>query len=1153
MIDFDENNTYDRDYQDNFSIRELATNKIMPKYFPEDTTHLTVGLEGMITEYIGTVTEDAFNAGSTLLMETFPTRAQFSSSIYSNASIFQLSNVFSAASSCEFIIILKEEDIRKNFIQTQNGKFRYFYIDKNTIFYVKEIPFSLDYDIKIKAKYIGEDLYTGKKKYAYSASYDLSEYKNSASTINMPYIKVRTSSNGNIALSVIMHQYIRDEREFDIDENSTINYPSADIRYDGKIAAIDVLYKGPDDSDFNTQLELRPIFSQPSTEPFCYYRKIDDEKIHISFTPKDGYFHPKFNSEIKVIIYETLGKEGNFPAYDGDDVVISKNTEKYQYEYSWALVAKPVTASTNGRDAINLEELRNLTIEGFSTANALTTSHDLSLYFNNFCLHYGGDCKVLFLKKRDDAVERLHSAFLYLKKDGYFYPTNTLNLYTNILKLDYHSMGYYHMCPGYLFEYKTEIVYYLPIRYHTVLDYSNYYMEDNHGHYFYYINGKLASPRISLNEEEITDMVKLEDLIPGNIQWYAIKEDHYELYDDNGLVEGDEASIKTEDEIFDMLLDDIVTFGRRSAGGEQIEFLTDIEKEAKHRKEYLLYKETWKANNNAKDDLTTAEYIFNYPYSQYERDFDIDPRVSIFDGNVEENVKNKDFVFTNPFLIQITKDTGLVGYYLTYVSQKATLDFCSQNDDDAFVQFIAYNIKIDRNIGKDKKYSIKLELLPSVSIETIADMVHENLLFNPGSTINDKDNNLVDQFLPAAEGYGAQKPSLQTYDKTLLNRNNLRVILSFFEKDTGDLHGYMEMIPTSFNRSNDHIIFESEFETDDFITTDNKFRATHRCPHCGNVVVASTNHNIDGNFYYCMTCGSYFKEGIINVKENDDILLPIIDAKIEVTVLYRSPMDGPYYPTDNKFAQYDSTYEGYRWTNVYSTLTEPITFIEPLNMLRGIIEYQDYYLTGVEALDCLLYDIPMLKYSLITYKDEGMVVTDPLLSDDVGKFYYFMTKFKESYDYLKKAKLTLRNSTNIDVKFYNTYGRSNNFIIGENKEFIDTNNITISFYVWVISNTDLISARNELKDYIKEYIESINSEGSNDLYISNLIKGIENTFAYVHHLKFIGINNYDSTYQSIINTAISLDDLSKEERRHFVPELLVVNKNNIKLIIQEAD
>ena len=135
----------------------------------------------------------------------------------------------------------------------------------------------------------------------------------------------------------------------------------------------------------------------------------------------------------------------------------------------------------------------------------------------------------------------------------------------------------------------------------------------------------------------------------------------------------------------------------------------------------------------------------------------------------------------------------------------------------------------------------------------------------------------------------------------------------------------------------------------------------------------------------------------------------------------------------------------------------------------------------------------------------------------------------------------------IDTKFYNSYGRSTNFDIGENGEVIDTNNISIYFDVYVISNTDTIAAESELKLYIKDYIETINEDGSNDLYISNLITDLENHFSYVHHLYFKGINSYDTTYQAIINRKIGLENLTKEERRNFVPDILVVNTNNIVL------
>lgn len=222
-------------------------------------------------------------------------------------------------------------------------------------------------------------------------------------------------------------------------------------------------------------------------------------------------------------------------------------------------------------------------------------------------------------------------------------------------------------------------------------------------------------------------------------------------------------------------------------------------------------------------------------------------------------------------------------------------------------------------------------------------------------------------------------------------------------------------------------------------------------------------------------------------------------------------------------------------------------------MLRTNIEYLDYHKKGIDALDCCIYDIPFLKYSLISYRHEGPEVTKVDEIDDIQKFNYFVNSYVEHYDILTEAQEYLRNNANIDTKFYNTYGKSTNFVIGESGELIDTVNIKIAFDVWLTTNTDHVYAENTLKTFIKEYIENINSEGTNDLYISNLIREIENNLAFVHHLKFKGINDYDTSYQAIKNRAISLNDLSKEERRHFVPDLLTVNRSNIHLTFEEIE
>ena len=1235
-----------RDYVDNFSFKQMILDDVMPKYFEEETSNLNIGLTGMVTDIAGQITEDGFNTASTLLLETFPTRAKMENSIYSNAAIFQLSNVFSDAARCEFLLVLSEEDVIKNFIHEQGSPYRYFYIDKNTTIYIEDIPFVLDYDIVIRAIY--RETQGG---WIYSAKYDMNEYTNSISPIKDPYIKIRKSSTGLLALQVNMGQYVRKERYESIIDNASINYPTVVIPYNDKICGIDVLYKKPTETEFKTQLSLQVRFSQPSKNPFCYYRKIDDERVELSFTTKDAYFQPEFNSELMIVTYTSIGADGNFDMYNGENFSLLKRNDKYQYDYSWAITAKSLSASAGGKDALSMDGLQSLTVEGFATANALTTEHDLSIYFNNYKYRYGAE--VLFLKKRNDNAELLFSAFLYVKKDDYFYPTNTLTLDTNILYFDEKEGGFYNMDPGFLFSYKTRDIYrVLPIYYITDGD-GSYYDKDGKLHDK---DGNLQEE--SLTEEEITKKLKSGDLTQNPNQYYILVNDYFVLYNEDGtkarliyrnpfdrsyyqlkqggfyhyderneLIEEtsfthqqisdmvtnkeivkevddlyNDAFILTEDELYLKFREKGLTYDIQEIGnGKYIDYVRDSERELELRYDYLEYYETYRKNNKGlkyidtrdntsyiwvedtfvhydslgrelpnqtkteeeinemvldgylkEDFMTMSEYMFNFTFKDYKKFIGADTRLKVFDPDIQEIAKKYKFLFTNPFLMSITKSSGLIGYYMTAVSQDCVLDFIKQNDADAFTQFITYTLHMNRDMSDEKRYHFDVVLLPSVSLESDVGMIDESTIYNPEDDT---------QFYPGELAEGLAN-DLLTYDKKLLNKNHVRVILTFYDIDEEQVQGYMELIPTHHDKKTDQITFSGEFITDDYVTVDNLFRVTHQCPYCGHEILNSVNTE-KGNFkltYHCEHCNREFTEGIINVNEIDDVWLPVTDALVHVNVIYKDPIYedpeskeyGKIPPTNNEFVQYNPDYEQFHWTNVYASVMEPLTFIQPMNLLRSTIQYRDYYQPGIDALDCYIYDIPFVKYSTIAYRNEGPEITDTLEADDVKKFDYFLKSYTNHYRILNEAKLYLRNNTNIDTKFYNTYGRSTNFVIGENGELIDTVNIRIAFNVWLITNTDPTFAEANLKTFIKEYIESINNEGTNDLYISNLIRAIENNFAYVHHLVFIGINDYDVSYQAIKNKAIKLTDLSKEERRHFVPELITVNRANINLKFFEA-
>ena len=147
----------------------------------------------------------------------------------------------------------------------------------------------------------------------------------------------------------------------------------------------------------------------------------------------------------------------------------------------------------------------------------------------------------------------------------------------------------------------------------------------------------------------------------------------------------------------------------------------------------------------------------------------------------------------------------------------------------------------------------------------------------------------------------------------------------------------------------------------------------------------------------------------------------------------------------------------------------------------------------------------------------------------------------------------LHNIFHLDLKFYNTHGRSKNFVVGDTEELIDSTNVRIAFEITVVPETDLVAFTTEVKQFIKEYIEEINHEGFNNIFVSNLIRALENNFSQIDHLKFIGINDYDSDIQSIKCKVTDLTELTKEERRKYVPEMLVANLDNISIQLRELN
>lgn len=152
-----------------------------------------------------------------------------------------------------------------------------------------------------------------------------------------------------------------------------------------------------------------------------------------------------------------------------------------------------------------------------------------------------------------------------------------------------------------------------------------------------------------------------------------------------------------------------------------------------------------------------------------------------------------------------------------------------------------------------------------------------------------------------------------------------------------------------------------------------------------------------------------------------------------------------------------------------------------------------------------------------------------------------------TYDQIKEMTTKLHNNFSIVLKFYNTYGYSKNYTIDTGAS-VGTVNIKLKFAVKLAEGAIMDDIFNDIKIYVKELIESSSSNGSNNIYMSNITTEIENKFSDVRYCKFMGLNDFEPEIQIIEDNTISdLTTLSKEDRLVYIPEYLTIDISDISI------
>lgn len=205
---------------------------------------------------------------------------------------------------------------------------------------------------------------------------------------------------------------------------------------------------------------------------------------------------------------------------------------------------------------------------------------------------------------------------------------------------------------------------------------------------------------------------------------------------------------------------------------------------------------------------------------------------------------------------------------------------------------------------------------------------------------------------------------------------------------------------------------------------------------------------------------------------------------------------------DGEYGRYDLDtiapgYEDYTVTNVY-------------NINEGLNLYENYTNVMSTKITPIVDENSEGEYIITSIPMVGM----HYVGNDAS-IVYLTNALNDKKAYIDNCLKLIENNTDIDFKFFNTYGPSKTYTIGDAAQTpIGNIDITIKFRLSIKSTTDIYT-KDDVLSFIKKYIEDINDIGN--LHIPNLITKISNEFAdRINYIEYMSFNDFWLGVQHII-------------------------------------
>lgn len=395
-------------------------------------TSAMVGIFGYMNEMFSQTLQNSLVVISENTNETIPTRAKFTKNIINHAMNLGITDICAKPAVMTMMIYMPISYIESNFteINKTTGKAK-FILSKDCPIKVGTHEFHLDYDI------IFTRIKNPQGKYIYTAIYDLFEpgttnikQHNPISDITNPYITTLvqcTLNNINyLAFSARLHQVTLYTDEKNILTSTPIENKAVTFTFNDQLASFDV-----DVIENNKITHLTPIYSglidyTIQDGYWCNYSYINDNTIRILFS-QDSYV-PSVNAIVRINIKTSEGSNGNF-TFNGT-FKTNLISEKYNNYNGMYIYVTPLLGgvSNAGKDKKSIKDLKKIIPREASSRGSIINTTDLHNFFNAI---NNDECRLYFKKKKDNPFERMYYGYILMRKNGYVYPTNTLNAKIN--------------------------------------------------------------------------------------------------------------------------------------------------------------------------------------------------------------------------------------------------------------------------------------------------------------------------------------------------------------------------------------------------------------------------------------------------------------------------------------------------------------------------------------------------------------------------------------------------------------------------------------------------------------------------------------------------------------------------------------------------